>query len=47
MRLQALGKIILFIMTYIVVFYLLVQVGVYAAFIGAVLATQWFKKNFK
>ncbi|GAB6194380.1 hypothetical protein [Desulfocastanea catecholica] len=47
MRLQTIGNIILFAIIYIVVFGILAKVGVFAAVVGAVTATQWFKKNFK
>ncbi len=47
MSLQAFGNILVFVFIYIGVFYLLVQFGVYAAFVIAFVATQWVKKNFK
>ena len=45
MSLHTLGNIIMFVISYIVVFWFLVQVGVYVALVGAVMATKWVLKN--
>ncbi|MDO8948574.1 MAG: hypothetical protein Q7U88_15685 [Desulfocapsaceae bacterium] len=43
--LKTAGKAIAFVVLYIVVFYLLAQLSVYVALVGAILATKWVMKR--
>ncbi len=47
MSLQTLGNFITFVILYIAVFWFLAKLGVYVAFVGAVMATRWVLKNLK
>ena len=47
MRLQTIGNIIMFVILYIGVFFVLVKLGFYVAFVGAVIATRWVLKELK
>lgn len=45
MSLKTVGKTIVFVVLYIGVFYLLAQLSVYGALVGAVIATRWLMKR--